>query len=200
MMSIRWGQWIVGCFLLGILSRGYAGYWTPKEDEIIIEFMQACRLNSRLTWQDCADKVNQYLDENEADYRRTAIACSKRWSRYLRDGKGCKPHNPRQYCWTEDENARFIKSVRRNINGRWIKWKGVSLDMGNLSAAQCREHYGALVSHGFSLEETPEEEEQQNGRPDAVDLDIPILEEIDPDIPVYEEFEDPEEDSFFGGY
>jgi hypothetical protein len=197
MMRIRWSQWIVGCFLLGILSEGYAGRvikWTPEEDEVLIEFVKAWRSNPYLTWQDCANALNQHLERNGANHRRTKEACRERWDHYLKQrfSQLRKPHTPGKYHWPEDENAQLVESMRRHTNDGRTDWKAVSRDMRDRSAVQCRMHYGVLASHGFSPEEAPEEEGPQDDGPDAVDPNIPVFEE---DV----EFEDPGEDPFFGG-
>jgi hypothetical protein len=168
MMKIKWNRWIVGCCLLGILSKGYAIRWTSEEDGVVIEFVEACTSNPCLTWQDCADAVNQFLEGVRADHRRTAEACRERWDRHLKNScqsflQLSKPRNPGKYCWSESENARFMESVREHTNGAQTDWEAVSRDIGDRSAAQCRDHYKVLASHGFSVEEEEtSEEEGQN--------------------------------------
>ncbi|MDR2420358.1 MAG: SANT/Myb domain-containing protein [Puniceicoccales bacterium] len=181
MMKIKWSQWIVGCFLLGILSRGYATRWIPEEDGVVIKFVQACTSNPYLTWQNCADAVNQYLEAMGLNYRRTAEACREHWDHCLKQRFPPlhKPHNLKSRRWSEDENARFMELIRRHTNGRRTNWEAVSRDIGDRSSAQCRAHYGILASREWSpFEEAPKGAAgQQNGRFDLMDSDIPVCDD-----------------------
>jgi hypothetical protein len=135
----------------------------PGEDEVVIKFVQACTSNPYLTWQHCADAVNQCLEMMGFDYRRTAEACREHWGRHLKQNfqQLRKPHIPGKYCWSKDKNTQFMESVKTHTNGTRINWAAVSRDVGDRSAVQCRAHYKVLITHGFSVEEreTPEEEE-----------------------------------------
>ena len=187
-MKIRRIRWVVGCFLLGILSKGYAVEWMFVEDHIVTEFVKSCISNPWLTWRNCADSLNQYLKTMGFGHRRSAEACRERWDRHLKNsGQGSsqlhKPREPGRCCWTEDKNDQLVTLVRRHTNGVQTNWENVSRDMGNRSATQCRTHYNELVSRGLLPIETPE--------------DIPTHEEFEP---TYEGFENPFGVSPFGDY
>ena len=134
----------------------------PEEDDVIIEFAKATILNPWLTWQNCADCLNQRLEAMGFEHRRSAEACRERWDHYLKKSVQCpsqfhKPRVPGRRSWTEGENGQFVKSVRRYTNNGQTNWEAVARDMGDRTAAQCRAHYKMLVSHGLPSEETPED-------------------------------------------
>ena len=166
----------IGC-LFGFLSMGWAERWTPGENGVLLEFIQAKEVNPTLGWQDCVDKVNAYRQSIGLPPTRTTDGCYEHWTHSLK-----KDHPelklPRQflnYRWEEGKNKELMRSVERHKkeDGK-IDWAAVSLEMRDRTPTQCHIHYNTLASHKFPHEEVP--------------AGIPAHEEFEP---TYKGFENP---------
>jgi hypothetical protein len=182
-MKIRWNQWIAGCFLLGILSKGYAVNWTPEEDDVMLEFIQAKQVDRTLGWQDCANRVNAYRLGLGLSPIRTAEGCCSRWTHFVKRNHPELELSPnlRRYFWTKNKNDQLVELVERNTNDERTDWEAVSQEMGDRTIAQCRAHYVRLTSHGLPFEETPADDR-------LASHEFPH-EETPADIPTHESFE-----------